>query len=144
MMKIKIAEPCEIALIAELEGECFSHSSDADALKMFCRDGSFAVMLLENGRAASYCTVFSVLDEGQIIKVATRKECRGRGYAESVMRAVLEESQRRGLSLLSLEVRRSNAAAIALYGKLGFEIMGERKDFYRAPREDALVMIKNI
>ena len=60
-----------------------------------------------------------------------------------VMTRVLEECEKRGITLISLEVRESNASAISLYEKLGFLTAGKRRDFYRDPRENALVMIKN-
>jgi ribosomal-protein-alanine N-acetyltransferase len=102
------------------------------------------VLCLEDGEIASYCSVLTVLDEGQIINVATADGFRRRGCARAVIERVIEESIRRGLVTLSLEVRESNAAAQALYEGAGFFSAGKRKDFYKNPRENALVMIKNI
>ena len=48
-----------------------------------------------------------------------------------------------GIVYVSLEVRESNTPAIALYSKFGYTVAGKRKGFYRAPSEDALVMVKN-
>ena len=99
---------------------------------------------LEDDELASYCTVVTVLDEAQIINVATDISLRGRGYAKAVLEAVFEECKKRGISFISLEVRESNLPAISLYQSLGFTTEGKRKDFYKNPRENALVMIKNL
>ena len=83
----------------------------------------------------------TVLDEGQITNIAVSPEHRRRGFGEAVTRALLDYAAERGIVSVSLEVRESNAAAIALYEKLGFERRGVRKGFYRAPTEAAIVMV---
>jgi ribosomal-protein-alanine N-acetyltransferase len=62
------------------------------------------------------------------------------GVGEHVMRQVIEQVRFRGASLITLEVRPSNTAALALYRKLGFKLMGIRKGYYTIPSEDALVL----
>ena len=133
-----------ISAIANIESQCFAEPWSESALELFLRDGAFAVVGKSGGEVNSYCTLTAVLDEAQIINVATREEHRGKGYARAVIERVIEECKKRGIASLSLEVRRSNFAAIGLYNSLGFCICGERRGFYRSPKEDALVMIKQI
>jgi ribosomal-protein-alanine N-acetyltransferase len=62
------------------------------------------------------------------------------GIGERVLRQVIEEVKFRGARLITLEVRPSNTAAVSLYKKLGFKMMGIRKGYYSMPPEDALVL----
>jgi [ribosomal protein S18]-alanine N-acetyltransferase len=71
--------------------------------------------------------------ESELLQVEVAEEYRRRGLASALLSAALAGT-------VFLEVRESNAAAIALYSTLGFVATGKRKDYYRAPREDALVM----
>ncbi len=98
----------------------------------------------EEPQIIAFATVFFAPDEGQIINVATHPDHRRRGAGRMLMEAIEADSHRRGFSLLSLEVRVSNEAAIGLYQTYGFEKAGVRKGFYTAPREDAYVMLKNL
>ena len=143
-MNTEIAKRDHLSAIAEIEAECFAEPWSESALELFLGDGAFAVVGEKDGETVAYCTLTTVLDEAQIINVATRKEHRGMGYARAVIERVIEECKARGIASVSLEVRRSNAAAITLYGNAGFCICGERRGFYKAPREDALIMVKQI
>ena len=144
MNDIRIAIDTDIDAIAALEAKCLREAWSKEALGLFVKEGAFAVVAEADGKIVSYCTVLISLDEMQIINVATDPELRGRGYALAVMEKVIEESVSRGAISISLEVRESNEAAIALYKKLGFEICGLRKGFYKNPSESALVMIKKL
>ena len=72
-----------------------------------------------------------------------QKKHRKKGYGNLILEGFEELCKRLAIAYISLEVRESNEAAISLYKKFGFEITGRRKRFYKAPVEDALVMIKN-
>lgn len=143
-VEIKLAGREHLAAISALEEATFEEPWSERALELFVGEDNFAVVAVSEDKLISYCTVTAVLDEAQIINVATDKEHRGKGYAKRVLEAVIDECQRRGAVSLSLEVRVSNSGAVSLYEKHGFSVAGKRKDFYRAPREDALVMIKNL
>lgn len=143
-MDIAVASRHMLSEIAEIEKLCFSEPWSESSLEIFDGGTSFAVTASENEKVVSYCTVVTVLDEAQIINLATRPECRGRGLAESVMDKVVSECAARKIVSLSLEVRVSNIKAISLYKKCGFIIAGERKDFYKDPRENAFVMVKKL
>lgn len=134
-----------IPLIAELEKQTFSHPWSESSLSTFFEtESALYAICLADGELASYCTMLLVFDEVQIINVATAEKYKRQGYAEAVIELTLEEARRRGITSISLEVRESNAPAIALYEKFGFFKAGKRKDFYTDPRENALVMIKSL
>jgi len=85
-----------------------------------------------------------VADELQIEDLAVAPERRRRGWGLRLLRALLEVGRRRGLATAHLEVRRGNAAARALYRRGGFEEVGERREYYREPREDAILMRRRL
>ena len=97
------------------------------------------LVLREDGVAIAYAGVWFVLDEGHITNIAVRPDRRGMGYGERVTRAMIQLAADSGMNWMTLEVRRSNVAAIKLYHKLGFIDVGYRKRYYENT-EDALLM----
>ena len=83
-----------------------------------------------------------VLDEGYISNVAVSAEYRRQGIADALINKLCERAEELDLSFVTLEVRKSNDPAIALYSKYGFVPVGERKNYYEQPRENALLMTK--
>jgi ribosomal-protein-alanine N-acetyltransferase len=81
-------------------------------------------------------------DELHINNIGVREESRRRGLGAALLAAALEEGAQRGAQLAVLEVRAGNFAAQALYRRFGFEVVGERKGYYRSPVENALVMTR--
>ena len=84
----------------------------------------------------------TVLGESDMMNVAVCPESRRRGIAERLIISLIEALKTRESHCLSLEVRASNAPAIGLYQKLGFQQVGRRPNYYRNPREDALILRK--
>ena len=89
-----------------------------------------------------YCGFLQVLDEADITNVAVDMKYRKKGVGEEMLRELLKAGEDRGVKAFTLEVRESNGAAIALYGKIGFETCGIRKNFYDLPKENAVIMWK--
>ena len=144
MKTVKVARE-HLAGIALLEKQCFKRPASERSLELLLKDTAVGfVCLADDGTPVSYVGMLTVLDEGQIINVATNAAYRRQGLAEALLLALMGEARARALKTLSLEVRRSNLAAISLYQKLGFFVAGERRNFYNDPREDALVMICNL
>ena len=129
---------------AEIERECFSEPWSKEAMKLLCSDEYPSLALISgSGEVLGYIGSAKVLDELQIINVAVAEKHRKKGYGNLILEGFEELCERLAIAYISLEVRESNEAAISLYKKFGFEITGRRKRFYKAPVEDALVMIKN-
>lgn len=91
-------------------------------------------------RVAGYVIAFAVGEDAELLNVAVESKFRGKGLAGQMLDAVLMELGGRGVRTAFLEVRESNSAARALYGSRGFTEIGRRRNYYRRPVEDALVM----
>ena len=89
-----------------------------------------------------YVGMMYVLDEGYISNVAVAPEARRRGVGRALITELLRRADEKALAFVTLEVRPSNEAAIALYSAFGFEPVGRRKNYYDKPSEDALLMTK--
>jgi ribosomal-protein-alanine N-acetyltransferase len=89
---------------------------------------------------AGFCSFWLVLDELHINNLAVRVEYQGQGIGTALLRHVLDVGAERGATRATLEVRRSNAPAIRLYERLGFEIAATRPSYYVNPPEDALIL----
>jgi len=89
---------------------------------------------------AGYGGLWKIVDETHISTIAVTPEFRGRGIGELLLIAMIDTSQELGTKLVTLEVRKSNETAQALYRKYRFEIVGERKRYYSDNGEDAWIM----
>ena len=133
----------DVPLVAELEKECFSSPWTEDGLGTEISNPSAEFFVLETeNTVAAYMGMHIVLDECYIANVAVKKAFRKRGFGKVLVENAVAVAKEKGCSFITLEVRVSNAPAIALYEKCGFEKIGERKNFYTAPTENALIMTK--
>ena len=136
-------EECHVAAIAELEKLCFhdpwSEKSIATELtsKLSCW-----LVAMEEDVLVGYVGSQSVLGESDMMNIAVHPEHRRKGIAEALVTSLVSELSARGNHSLLLEVRPSNEPAIALYEKLGFTQVGRRPNYYRNPKEDALILRK--
>ena len=139
MQLVKFA-PEHVSAAAEIEKLCFSDPWSEASLMMLAEGGyGTGIACIEDGVLVAYVGMVSVLDEGEIVNVATHPDHRRRGYARAVIDEVLKLARERGVTTLTLEVRESNAAARALYESAGFLAVGIRAGFYSHPREDAVI-----
>lgn len=127
--------------VAAIERACFSEPWSEKALELLLSEAAVGVVSLDGDCAVAYGGMLWAPEEGQITNIAVLGEYRGRGLGDAVLTALISEARARSCTMLSLEVRESNLAAISLYKKHGFSEAGRRKRFYKAPTEDALVMI---
>lgn len=98
------------------------------------------VLRVPDRRTAAFCTVWIVLNEVHINNLAVHPDCRGRGLGRKLLEFVLALAAGLGARRATLEVRRSNVAALNLYKTLGFTVAGVRKNYYASPVEDALIL----
>ncbi len=142
---IEIMSAEHIPLVAAIERECFALPWNEESLGLFLGEGGFCMVAVdEQGRVQGYAGMLTVLDEGQIANVAVTASARRQGLGRSLICALEREAKERDICMLSLEVRGSNGAARSLYLSQGWEEVGVRKSFYSSPREDGIVMIKQI
>lgn len=139
-MEIKKLTNEYVSAVAEIEKSCFSNPWDETAilaeLDNHCSEIYIAV---ENGMAAGYANIYTVLDEMDIVRVAVLPDFRRRGVATDILNTVLAEKQ----GTVYLDVRESNHPAISLYKSLGFVDTGVRKNYYTNPTENAILMMRN-
>ena len=131
--------------VADLERICFStpwsRNMLAEELDNAC--SAFLVALdPEDGSVVGYAGLLVIADEGYITNVAVRPESRRGGVAGQLLDVLLNFAGANKLAFLTLEVRESNYAAIALYGSRGFRGAGRRRNYYEHPKEDAIIMTK--
>ena len=91
-----------------------------------------------------YMGMWIIVDEAHITNIAVHPKARRQQIAELAVRQMMLVAKGRGAERMTLEVRKSNEPAIALYEKLGFKSYGIRKDYYIEPREDAIIMWVNL
>ena len=145
MMEIVKMEQSHVTPIAALEKLCFSDpwSENSIAYELTSRL-SYWLVAVENGEVVGYIGSQSVLGESDMMNVAVHPDHRRRGIAEALVLALAKDLKERDNVCLTLEVRVSNEPAIALYEKLGFTQVGCRPNYYRNPREDALILRKTL
>lgn len=130
-----------IPQIEEIERECFSRPWTAEQLRSQMRDAQHEfIASVNDGRVLGYVGLMYVLDEGYISNVAVHPDARRQGIGDALIDALAAKAAELELAFLTLEVRESNAPAIALYAKHSFHPVGKRKNYYDAPTEDAVLM----
>ena len=116
---------------------------DAYRRELFTNPNSIMIVarnLVSSNSIIGFFAGWIVEDELHVNNVAAHRDHRRIGVGRSLMEAAIDEAGRRGVAHVILEVRASNEAAQLLYRDLGFNFVGRRRDYYRLPTEDALVM----
>ena len=132
-----------IPQIEKLEGQCFSSPWTAEQLKSQIKNEQHEfIAAIAGDKVLGYVGMMYILDEGYISNVAVSPEYRRLGVGDALIEHLMELAEKLKLSFVTLEVRASNAAAIALYTKHGFSPVGRRKNYYDFPKEDAILMTK--
>ena len=128
-----------LAALAQIEKACFHAPWSEAMLREELGKGIFLVAE-RDGQAVGYVGCQTVLDEGYITNVAVSPDFRRQGIGRLLIQTLTERARQAQLAFVTLEVRVSNAPAIALYTAAGYEPVGRRKNFYRDPTEDAILM----
>ena len=131
--------------VLELNAACFQRSWTREMLvKELARPELAYIFVVRSAqqRVVGYCATWIILDELHINSIAVRSDWRGRGVARALVAYVLDWSRLKNVSRATLEVRRSNESARALYKRLGFELSGVRPNYYSNPCEDALILFR--
>lgn len=142
-MMILEMKPDHVSAVAQLEALCFRDPwSERSIASELTNKLSYWLVAVENGVVAGYIGSQTVLDESDMMNVAVHPDFRRRGIAEALVTALCDALKEKGSVSLTLEVRASNDPAQALYEKLDFEQVGRRPNYYRNPKEDALILRK--
>ena len=141
-MTVREASSADLAGLAEIERACFSEPWSENALagtlgnplaRLFCAAE-------EDGTLSGYAGVYLLDEDADITNVAVLPAFRRQGIADAVLVSLEAFCREHGAQLLHLEVRASNTPALALYEKHGFVRDGLRKNYYKNPKEDAVLM----
>ncbi len=135
----------EVDEVCALEEETFSMPwKKKDFLRMIEDDHMCYLVAMLDGSVIAGAGIREIAGDIEITNVAVKEKYRKHGYGTKLLDAVIEKGREMGGLAYTLEVRKSNKAAIALYEKAGFKTEGVRKDFYEKPVEDGLIMWKRI
>ena len=131
--------------LEKLEKICFSRPWSRKMLAEELENQCAAFLVAQDsitGQVMGYAGLLVMADEGYITNVAVFPEYRRQGVAAKLISVFENFARGNHLAFLTLEVRPSNAAAIALYESFGFRQAGRRKNYYDLPKEDALILTK--
>ena len=141
MTEHDLVEVCAIEEVSELSAWGW------DAYHNEMQSGMDTIMLVARHDAnsaehqiAGFIVARVILDELHVNNVAVRPEFRGRGLGSALLEMTLKEARKRSATIAQLEVRAGNDAAQRLYQRCGFTVVGRRRNYYRQPTEDALLM----
>ena len=142
-MRIVPIEAAHVPQIAALERQNFSAPWDENSLLSELNNPlALWLVALDGDTVAGYIGSQSVLGESDMMNLAVAPAYRRQGVGKALVEALLWELSEDN-HCLTLEVRASNAPAIALYDNLGFRQVGRRPNYYRFPPEDALILRKD-
>ena len=135
----------DIPALAALEQLCFSEPWSEGALadtlasphaRLFCAELGGAVI--------AYGGCYLLGDGADITNIATHPDFRRRGAAAAILRTLTDCAKEHGMRAVHLEVRQSNIPAVALYERFGFSVDGIRKNYYKNPTENAVLMTLSV
>ena len=140
MIEIIRMNESHVSAVAELEKQNFSEPWPEIAVRSELTNKlALWLVAVEDGVVAGYVGSQTVLQEADMMNIAVADTHRRRGIARMLVEELIRQLD---AYQLTLEVRASNAPAIALYEKLGFTQVGLRKNYYHKPKEDALILRK--
>jgi [ribosomal protein S18]-alanine N-acetyltransferase len=146
VMRTRKMTSADLPAVMEIEREAFSNPWSLEMVKKELTQEWSNVLLLEEStplgwELRAFAIFWIVADEVHVLNVATHVASRRKGYGKQIMAEVVSVGRSRNCRIGSLEVRRSNVPAIALYTTLGFRTVGMRPRYYNDNQEDAVVMI---
>ena len=132
-----------VSQVAELEKLCFSMPWSENSIRYELTNPlALWIVAVEADVVLGYVGSQSVMGEADMMNLAVLPDRRRQGVGEELVKKLVEELARNAVTCLTLEVRTSNAGAIELYNKLGFAQVGRRPNYYKNPKEDALILRK--
>lgn len=130
----------DVPQVAELEAKIFSLPWSEDSFRKILTFPEQILLVAEEEEVCGYGILFIAADQADVSNIAVDPAWRGQGIGDRLMKEMLSHAHEAGVKEVFLEVRESNAPAIGLYKKYGFEQISVRKGYYDEPKEDALLM----
>ncbi len=145
MLRVEELREQELSGVWRLEKEIFSDAWSEQGLRETWRQpGAVIFGAWDGDTLAGYAIVYYVLDEAEIMRIAVEDARRRQGAAGQMLLRIKGFCAEKGIGKIFLEVRESNAPAIAFYRKHGFQADGIRKNFYTNPAENAILMSSEV
>lgn len=140
-MIIRRMSAADIPFAAEIERLCFVHPwSEQSINEEMSKENSVFLMAFEDETPIGYVGLSTVLDEGYMGNLGVIEKYRRKGIGRALMNELINECKAMDSAFVTLEVRASNTPAVKLYESLGFTEAGRRKNYYKEPLEDAILM----
>lgn len=141
-MEIRRSTPKDAKEITEAENRIFPDAwSERDITFTICSEGSMCYTALDEGRVIAYILGRKISPEGEIYRIATLPEKRNRGVAYRLLSYAMKTERGHGVESVFLEVREKNIPARNLYKSFGFREIGIRKNYYKNPDDNAVIML---
>lgn len=138
---LRAARDSDLDAVLAIEHASFGDPWNRRAFADLIDDRRVAFLVAEvGGRVRGYVVAWFVLDEGEIGNLAVASDARRQGLGAQLLDGAIAAVRKSEVDTLYLEVRDSNTAARALYASRGFVEVGRRREYYRRPKEDALVL----
>ena len=154
MLRIRAAETVDMSAVAVLGKQLFSDAWSENMLMDCLTQKHYAVTVCTSGgesvldmeavsgadKVIGYLISTHVAGEAELLRIGVAPDWRRQGSGQLLMKRLFELCAERETPDIFLEVRASNAPAIALYERFGFSVVGKRKNYYHQPEEDACLM----
>lgn len=138
-------QPTDLDEVVSIEAASFASPwSRTMFLAEISNETAKAIVFKSKGKLVGYMCFWKVVDEAHLLNIAVHPMYRGRGLGTSMMGHLEALCVQEGLKLIILDVARRNVAGRRLYKKCGFKVIGFRKGYYSALKDDALIMEKHL
>ena len=138
---LRSMQDADLEAVHEIECQIFSVPwSISTFAKDLMSDKTNYIVALSDGRIVGYAGLWKMFDEGHINNIGVHPDYWRQGIGEQLLLELLVRGRKMGILNFTLEVRASNTGAIKLYEKCGFVSVGERKNYYIEPNENAVIM----
>ncbi len=145
MIEYVLMDSSHVGKIAQLEKICFSDPWSENSISSELNNPlSLWVVAMDGDKLAGYVGSQTVLGWADMMNLAVAPEYRRLGIGRTLVQTLSQMLSEKNVSCMTLEVRVSNDPAIGLYTMLGFAEVGRRPNYYHNPREDALILRKEL
>ena len=142
-MIVTVMQESHVPQIAKIEQLCFNDPWSENSIASELNNRlSLWLVAVEDECVIGYVGSQTVIGETDMMNIAVHPDYRKKGIGTALIVELIDALKARGSHSLMLEVRSSNSSAISVYKNLGFLEVGRRKNYYRNPKEDALILRK--
>ncbi len=145
-VEVRTMRADDVDAVVAIETETFSSPWQRDTFLELIGRPTLEALVMEHRSIGivGYAVLWCVLDQGELSNLAIVPPLRGRGLGALLLGRAVAIARARGVETICLEVRESNAAALALYERFGFAQVGVRRGYYERPKEDARILMARL